>query len=176
MSSLNSKRKKAKRSTGASTNWTTSIRIHAAAEMPRITSKCFPEKRTARKGRSWAGGAWTNEASLFVPGNCVAGSRQIPLRMGRSLLFKLPKGVVFTGDCQQGRFTRRPTRCPNCDAAVQEPSGTDAYLICPTLQPSPRTLAVDDRGGIDEHRRRHADFRRVFGRAHAVGSKWRASG
>ena len=39
-----------------------------------------------------------------------------------------------------------------------------------------RLTVTDDRGGIDEHRSRYADFRRVFGRAHAVGSKRRASG
>jgi hypothetical protein len=43
-------------------------------------------------------------------------------------------GVIFTGDCHNGKLTRGEVRCPNCSAPLEERvedlTGS-AYLVCP---------------------------------------------
>jgi hypothetical protein len=46
---------------------------------------------------------------------------------------KLLAGVLFTGDCANGVFTRGKVCCPNCkhELEQQAPADNDAQLICP---------------------------------------------
>jgi hypothetical protein len=46
---------------------------------------------------------------------------------------KLLSGVLFTGDCANGIFTRGNVCCPNCKHELEErvPVDNDAQLICP---------------------------------------------
>ncbi len=46
---------------------------------------------------------------------------------------RLLAGVVFTGDCANGRFSRGLICCPNCKHELEQQTldDTDAQLICP---------------------------------------------
>jgi hypothetical protein len=47
---------------------------------------------------------------------------------------KVPlEGLLFTGDCQQGTFTRGEVRCATCEQPLeQQLNAGGAYLICPS--------------------------------------------
>jgi hypothetical protein len=42
-------------------------------------------------------------------------------------------GIVFVGDCENGRLTRGKVCCPNCKRELEQqvPADNDAQLICP---------------------------------------------